>query len=131
LSPFHLASYLLIGGGFWAIAAAWPHLLRAAERGQLVVTGVFSGTSPQYVGFLLVMVGFLLPWPTIPTVVSSRTWWWYTAARSPGGTGRGSGVRPSLGYLSQPHAAVRAPVRRGEARSDEGRAVRAARVTTD
>lgn len=24
LSPFHLASYVFIGGGFWLIAAAWP-----------------------------------------------------------------------------------------------------------
>ena len=31
LSPFHLASYVAIGAGFWLIAAAWQHLHEAAQ----------------------------------------------------------------------------------------------------
>lgn len=70
LSPFHLASYVVIGLGFWAIAAAWPVLLRAARDGQLATTGLYARVRhPQYVGFIAIMVGFLLQWPTIPTLV--------------------------------------------------------------
>lgn len=69
LSPFHLASYVFIGGGFWAIAAAWPVLLRAATQGEVASTGLYARVRhPQYVGFLAIMIGFLLQWPTIPTL---------------------------------------------------------------
>ena len=69
-SPFHLASYVFIALGFWAIAAAWPVLLRAAKEGTLATTGPYARVRhPQYVGFLAIMVGFLLQWPTIPTLV--------------------------------------------------------------
>jgi protein-S-isoprenylcysteine O-methyltransferase Ste14 len=70
LSPFHLASYVFIGGGFWLIAAAWPVLLKAQRAGQLATTGAYARIrNPQYAGFILVMIGFLLQWPTIPTLV--------------------------------------------------------------
>lgn len=70
LSPFHLASYVFIGGGFWVIAAAWPVLLRAAKEHGLATTGLYARVRhPQYVGFLAIMIGFLLQWPTIPTLV--------------------------------------------------------------
>ena len=70
LSPFHMASYLFIGGGFWVIAAAWPVLLRAAKDNSLATTGLYARVRhPQYVGFLAIMVGFLLQWPTLPTLV--------------------------------------------------------------
>ena len=70
VSPFHLASYVFIGLGFWAVAAAWPVLLRAAKEGRLATTGLYARVRhPQYAGFLAVMVGFLLQWPTLPTLV--------------------------------------------------------------
>src|SRR3546814_21165204 len=70
LSPFHLASYVFIGGGFWAIAAAWPVLLRAAKHGALATTGLYGWVRhPQYVGFLAIMIGFLLTWPTFTPLV--------------------------------------------------------------
>lgn len=70
LSPFHLASYIFIGGGFWAIAAAWPVLLRAAKDRALATTGLYARVRhPRYMGFLAIMIGFLLQWPTIPTLV--------------------------------------------------------------
>jgi protein-S-isoprenylcysteine O-methyltransferase Ste14 len=69
LSPFHLASYLVLIGGFWLIAAGWGVLLTAAKTESLATTGPYAWLRhPQYLGFLLIMVGFLLQWPTIPTL---------------------------------------------------------------
>jgi protein-S-isoprenylcysteine O-methyltransferase Ste14 len=70
LSPFHLASYVFIGAGFWLIATAWRVLHEAAQRDELATTGPYARVRhPQYDGFLLIMAGFLLQWPTIPTLV--------------------------------------------------------------
>jgi protein-S-isoprenylcysteine O-methyltransferase Ste14 len=69
LSPFHIASYALIGGGFWLIASAWSVLWRAQREGKLATTGAYERIRhPQYAGFLAIMVGFLLQWPTILTL---------------------------------------------------------------
>lgn len=70
LSPFHLASYLFIGGGFWLVAAAWPALFAAARSDHLATGGPYAWVRhPQYGGLLLVMIGFLLQWPTISTLL--------------------------------------------------------------
>lgn len=70
VSPFHLASYAFIGGGFWLVAAAWGVLHEAARNDRLATTGPYAWVRhPQYDGLLLVMIGFLLQWPTIPTVI--------------------------------------------------------------
>ena len=70
LSPFHLASDVLIVAGFWAIASAWRALWAAQRSRALARTGPYAYVRhPQYAGFLLIMVGFLLQWPTIPTLV--------------------------------------------------------------
>jgi methanethiol S-methyltransferase len=69
-SPFHLASFLLIGGGFWLVASAWPILHRAIQTKTLATDGPYAYIrNPQYVGFILVMFGFLLQWPTLITLV--------------------------------------------------------------
>jgi len=70
VSPFHLASYAFIIGGFWLIAAAWRVLLAAIKAGELATTGPYASLRhPQYAGFALVMVGFLLQWPTLATLL--------------------------------------------------------------
>ncbi len=70
LSPFHVASYVFIGAGFWLIASAWKVLWDAQRAGRLAVTGPYAKVRhPQYAGFLLIMVGFLLQWPTVPTLL--------------------------------------------------------------
>jgi protein-S-isoprenylcysteine O-methyltransferase Ste14 len=70
LSPFHLASYALIIAGFWLVAAAWRVLYAAQRSGELATSGAYARVRhPQYVGLLLIMVGFLVQWPTIPTLV--------------------------------------------------------------
>ena len=70
LSPFHLASYLLIGSGFWLIAAAWRVLYEAQKQHRLALTGAYARIRhPQYTGLILIMVGFLVQWPTLATLV--------------------------------------------------------------
>ena len=69
LSPFHLLSYVFIGGGFWLIAAAWKVLYAAQRSGKLATEGAYARVRhPQYLGFILIMVGFLLQWPTFATL---------------------------------------------------------------
>lgn len=68
--PFHFLSFVLIGGGFWLLAAAWRVLYRNQRRGTLAVTGAYARIRhPQYVGFVLIMFGFLLQWPTVLTLL--------------------------------------------------------------
>lgn len=70
VSPFHLASFLLIGAGFWLIIAAWRVLHRAQRDGVLATDGPYARVRhPQYLGFILIMVGFLVQWPTFVTLV--------------------------------------------------------------
>jgi protein-S-isoprenylcysteine O-methyltransferase Ste14 len=67
--PFHILSYLFIGGGFWLISSGWQILYRAQKDHELAVTGPYARVRhPQYDGFILVMFGFLLQWPTIVTL---------------------------------------------------------------
>lgn len=69
-SPFHIASYLLIGGGFWLISSAWRVLFTALKNDELATTGPYERLRhPQYAGLVLIMFGFLLQWPTLPTLI--------------------------------------------------------------
>ena len=67
--PFHILSFVFIGAGFIMISAGWKVLYAAQRVGQLATTGVYAYVRhPQYVGFVLVMLGFLLQWPTLLTL---------------------------------------------------------------
>ena len=69
-SPFHIASYVLIGGGFWLIGGAWKVLFRAQQAGEVASTGAYAHVRhPQYAGLIAIMFGFLLQWPTIATLI--------------------------------------------------------------
>ncbi len=67
--PFHLLSFALVGGGFWLLASAWKVLYAAQTSHTLAVTGPYAHVRhPQYAGFALIMLGFLVQWPTILTL---------------------------------------------------------------
>jgi protein-S-isoprenylcysteine O-methyltransferase Ste14 len=65
----HILSSVFLVGGFWLLASAWPMLYRAQKARRLATEGVYARVRhPQYVGFVLIMFGFLLQWPTILTL---------------------------------------------------------------
>src|SRR6516225_8017767 len=67
--PFHILSFVFIGGGFLMISAGWKVLYEAQRRRALATTGIYCYVRhPQYDGFVLIMFGFLLQWPTLLTL---------------------------------------------------------------
>ena len=68
--PFHVLSFLFIGGGFWLLSASWRVLYRARRAHHLATAGPYARLRhPQYAGFVLIMFGFLMQWPTLVTLV--------------------------------------------------------------
>ena len=70
LNPLHLLGDVLIAGGFVLLARSWSVLYEARRHGRLATSGPYAYVRhPQYVGFIVIMLGFLLQWPTLLTVV--------------------------------------------------------------
>jgi len=68
--PFHILSYIFIGGGFILISIGWKALYDAQQQHKLATSGIYSYVRhPQYDGFIAVMFGFLLQWPTLLTLM--------------------------------------------------------------
>ena len=66
----HIASYVFLGFGFYLLSNAWSVLYQAQRRKALAATGPYARIRhPQYVAFVLILVGFLLQWPTLLTLV--------------------------------------------------------------
>jgi protein-S-isoprenylcysteine O-methyltransferase Ste14 len=65
----HILSTVLLIGGFWILSAAWRVLYRAQKTQQLATQGIYARMRhPQYMGFILIMFGFLVQWPTLLTL---------------------------------------------------------------
>lgn len=65
----HIASYVLLGYGFYLLSKAWAVLYHAQRNGALAVSGPYARIRhPQYVAFVLILLGFLLQWPTLLTL---------------------------------------------------------------
>lgn len=66
----HIASNLFIFGGFIMLSNAWHVLWKAQRRHKLASSGIYARMRhPQYVAFIAIMLGFLLQWPTLPTLI--------------------------------------------------------------
>ena len=66
----HIASYVFLGLGFYLLSTAWNVLYHAQRRNALATSGPYARIRhPQYVAFVLILLGFLLQWPTLLTLV--------------------------------------------------------------
>ncbi len=69
-SPLHIASYVFLGFGFYLLSSAWNVLYHAQRKGILATSGAYARIRhPQYVAFVLILLGFLLQWPTLLTLL--------------------------------------------------------------
>jgi protein-S-isoprenylcysteine O-methyltransferase Ste14 len=70
LDPLHILSNILIFGGLILLSTAWDRLYRAQRAKELATTGPYAYVRhPQYIGFIVVMLGFLVQWPTLITLI--------------------------------------------------------------
>jgi protein-S-isoprenylcysteine O-methyltransferase Ste14 len=70
LGALHILSNILIVLGMFIVAKAWHVLHSAQAKGELATTGPYAIVRhPQYVGFIAVLFGFLLQWPTLLTML--------------------------------------------------------------
>ena len=69
-SPLHIVSNLLVLGGLILLAASWKVLYKAQRNYEIARHGPYSKIRhPQYTAFIVIMVGFLVQWPTLPTLL--------------------------------------------------------------
>lgn len=65
----HIVSYVLLGFGFYLLSTAWNVLYHAQRHHALATAGPYARIRhPQYVAFVLILLGFLFQWPTILTL---------------------------------------------------------------
>ena len=63
---------VLMTVGMALILVGWVTLYRRIDNEKLVTSGIYSvSRHPQYLGFLLIIIGWLVGWPTILTVIFS------------------------------------------------------------
>ena len=68
--PIHIMANIFIIFGFYLLSAGWKVLHEAQKNNALAMSGIYSKLRhPQYVGFVLIMFGFLIMWPTLLTLI--------------------------------------------------------------
>lgn len=66
----HILSSMLIFGGILLLGSSWKVLYAAVKKNNLATGGPYHYLRhPQYLAFILVIIGFLLQWPTIITLL--------------------------------------------------------------
>ena len=61
---------ILIAIGTLLIIIGWVTLYKNSKKSGFVVKGIYKySRHPQYLGFILIVVGWLIDWPTIITIV--------------------------------------------------------------
>ncbi len=61
---------LLMVIGAFLIMSGWFTLYQNVQKNMLVTTGIYSfSRHPQYLGFLLIILGWFIGWPTILTLI--------------------------------------------------------------
>ena len=66
----HIASYTLIISGLILLGKAWEVLYKAVKQHQLATDSVYKYIRhPQYLAFILIILGFLIQWPTLITLL--------------------------------------------------------------
>jgi protein-S-isoprenylcysteine O-methyltransferase Ste14 len=69
-SFLHILSTVVIVAGFFLLGSAWRVLYAAQRDHRLATAGPYSHVRhPQYDGFIVIMLGFLLQWPTLLTLL--------------------------------------------------------------
>ena len=67
--PFHILSNVSIFAGFVLLARSWKILYESQRERRLATSGPYARVRhPQYIGFIAILFGFLLQWPTVLTV---------------------------------------------------------------
>ena len=65
----HLLSFAFIFAGFSLLSRSWRILYHAQRRHSVATAGPYRFVRhPQYIGFVAIMFGFLLQWPTVLTL---------------------------------------------------------------
>jgi protein-S-isoprenylcysteine O-methyltransferase Ste14 len=68
VSSVMLVSTLLLFVSFALLALGWKRVYRG--RGELVTSGLYAKVRhPQYLGLIIIVVAFLIMWPTVLTIV--------------------------------------------------------------
>lgn len=73
----HILSNVIIIGGLILIAKAWDILYKSQKADKLATNGAYHYLRhPQYAGFILIIFGFLLQWPTLITLIMAPILIW-------------------------------------------------------
>lgn len=66
----HITSYAFIIGGLILLGKAWEILYKSQRAHRLATSGAYRYIRhPQYLAFILIIIGFLLQWPTLITLL--------------------------------------------------------------
>jgi len=109
----HIASYALIIGGLILLGKAWEVLYKARRQHGLAVSSVYKYIRhPQYLAFILIIIGFLLQWPTLITLIMAPIliWRYIRLAKTEEkemhkkfGSAYKTYLRETPGYIPSPH----------------------------